>query len=493
MKNALRAVALSLLTGVLFALSLPPHDVEILGWVAFVPLLSAASEPGRRPLHAFGLGVLTCVVAGAALAGWRGSADGLRYAYLPFLWLGLVIGAVSAAAAWYRGRFAPDTALGLRWAVFVACVGVAAEWLTTLSPLPVGVALTQHKNLPLIQTAAYAGMWGVSFLLYLVNAAVVAALASRRVLPLAVAVPATLLCAAFGRFEQARTEAVQDARPLPVAAVQEYSEAEAGRYAPAGHSAPDDADEETLLARAAAGEAVLIVGSEEGLAAGFRPDDPADAVNRLARDCERAFVVGYQERGDPKDFNGAALVDGGGKTRSVHRKLKLFLGEKAAIQAGDRVTVAEIARPDDGRPVEVGTLICFDTCYPGIVRDEARQGAQVIAVPNFDPPVPGMVLHHLHAALMPFRAVENHVALVRADPNGKSMIVSPSGRVVAAAPLFRSQVLSGAVPLGDGRGTPYTAAGDWLAALCGIATSVLTVRAIRPAPKRADAASPTSV
>ena len=126
---------------------------------------------------------------------------------------------------------------------------------------------------------------------------------------------------------------------------------------------------------------------------------------------------------------------------------------------------------------KIGLLICFDTCYTGDVRQAVLNGARIPAVPNYDPPTPGNSLHNLHAALIPFRAVENHVALVRADPNGKSQIIDSAGRTVAESPMFQAVALVADVTPGDGQGTFFTRWGDWLAYLC--TASVVTFAALR--------------
>ena len=59
----MRRFVLTLISGALLALSLPPFDVEWLGWIALTPLLVAAS--GQRTLVATGMGVLAGVVCGA--------------------------------------------------------------------------------------------------------------------------------------------------------------------------------------------------------------------------------------------------------------------------------------------------------------------------------------------------------------------------------------------------------------------------------------------
>lgn len=76
------------------------------------------------------------------------------------------------------------------------------------------------------------------------------------------------------------------------------------------------------------------------------------------------------------------------------------------------------------------------------------------------------MLHELHSAVLPFRAVENRVAFVRADSNGSSQIVDATGRIVGQAPLWTTNVLVSQVSIGDGRGTLFTRWGDWFAWLC---------------------------
>jgi apolipoprotein N-acyltransferase len=84
-------------------------------------------------------------------------------------------------------------------------------------------------------------------------------------------------------------------------------------------------------------------------------------------------------------------------------------------------------------------------------------------MPNFDPPTPGGVLHRLHGAVLPFRAIENRVGFIRADWSGLSQLIDPYGRIVQQADLGRAEVLVADVPTGDGRGTCFTKLGDWVA------------------------------
>ena len=449
----MRQFLAALAAGGLFAISLPPLSWEWAGWLALAPLLAASV--GRRPLEAVGLGLLAGAVCGVLHAGGSRDTERLFWAYLPFLWLMLLFGLAALTSAWARGRMG-----GLPWVLFLACVGVTGEWLTTWLPLPLNVALCQSRNVVLIQIASVAGIWGVSFLVWLVNAAVADAILQRRLptRPLAVAVGLVLVSLCYGAV---RLYAPQPGQmPLRVAAIQDFTGDEVGDLLQHASDGGMDVDREAMTWRAAKGGAQLIVWSEECLGSAFNPDNPDDPTRTLARATNASLVVGYSDGSRPKPFNCAALIGPDGTVQGIHHKIHLYLGESQTVQRGGTPTAYETAR---GR---MGMEVCFDSCYTGVTRQIVRAGARLIAMPNYDPPSPHGVLHELHGAMLPFRAVENAVPFVRSDSNGLSQIIGPDGAIVAQAPLFAPDVLTGTVALGSGRGTFFTRWGDWAAYLC---------------------------
>ncbi len=438
---------LALLTGLLFAFSLPPYNWEWLGWVAFAPLLLAA--PGRRPLEAMGLGIIAGAACGAVQAGWSADTTRLFWAYIPFFWLTFLFGLVAVAAAWVPTTWTPTVRV-----LFLTSVGITGEWLTSFLPLPLNIGLSQFKFLPLIQISSLTGIWGVSFLLWWVNASLAEWVQRRNVLPLGIGTGLTALTLLFGYVSLAQTP---KGALLTVAAIQDLNREETGDLAPAGGKV----DRTAMTKEAAAKGATLIVWSEESLGGEFAPDSAKDETRTLARTLHSALVVGYSDDTKPKPYNCAAYVASSGDVLSpVHHKIHLYLSERETNKAGHAATVVETPQG------KLGLEICFDSCYTGTTREEVRQGARLIALPNYDPPTPRGVLHRLHGTMLPFRAVENHVPLVRADSNGQSQIINARGGIVGQAPLFVPDVLVGTVTLGGGQGTFFTRFGDWLAYAC---------------------------
>src|SRR5262249_7970057 len=149
----------------------------------------------------------------------------------------------------------------------------------------------------------------------------------------------------------------------------------------------DEGDRDALTRRAVGRGARLVVWSEDCLGSGFAPGGEGDATAELARALKAHLVVGYSEPGPLKSVNCAALVAPGGSVKGVHHKIPLFFGERQIRERG------RAARAFDSSMGRVGLEICFDNCYPGVTRRLVQDGAQIIAMPNYDPPTPRGVLH----------------------------------------------------------------------------------------------------
>jgi apolipoprotein N-acyltransferase len=455
--KSLATLLLFACSGMLFALSLPPF---VGGAYTIIPALVCLILGARRTrsgVFAFAQAMLVGAIVGMIhlFGGYNSSL--VLSASTPFLFLGLEFGIITIAVSQLT-RFYPQG--GKFWVLGVACIGVVAEWLLTFTPLPTSVAVALSATPILLQPAALGGIYLLSFLLWGLAAHLSHALlqfcktrklrheAHHVILidALLLLLLGTNLWTHFGR----------EAPTYTVATIQDYSN-EAQEIS--GKPIIEDLPKWDAMARVAAKSIPppsLIVAPEHGLGSFFRVNDPIIPANQVARELKTSLVVGFDEP-NPEDtnrpYNSAALVTPEGTTETIHHKLKPFLGEVMKITRGKSVTV-------DAK-TGVGMLICFDTCWPDIVRETARNGATVLAVPTYDPPTTNGVLTHLHASLMPIRAVENNLPIVRADANGKSQIVDGNGRILAESPLWESSVLVATVTPRT-RGTLYTILGDWV-------------------------------
>lgn len=160
---------------------------------------------------------------------------------------------------------------------------------------------------------------------------------------------------------------------------------------------------------------------------------------------------------------------------SFFRRLVPILDEELPRdgEPGDEVVVFNV------NGAQVGSVICFESTYPALVRRFVSAGAEVLVVTtnNASFGTTPAAAHHLNQSRM--RAMENGRAVVHAAIAGISAIISPDGGVVEHAPLFTRDVLRAEVPLHRGL-TPYARWGGVIEMLL-----LLTGLALAAKPRRA--------
>jgi deaminated glutathione amidase len=434
---------LTLISGLLLGLSLPPNPFGMLEWIAFVPLFIAARRSGA--IKAFHLGILSVFTSSLLIIVPMRTPEELGNAGGGCALLALLIGWTCAFAAAMR------TESPWKWAVGVAAAGVAGEWMTH-GLFPLYAAMGQWRNPSIMPVAAGAGIWGISFLIYALNA--ILAVAGDRLLPLGKnplartpspqafrhAAGAVALLAGIHLFGWGYNAREIAGKRLKVAAMQPGM---GGDYLP-------------LLHRAKAAGAEIVVWPELALSEPLEKDLEKHRVPGLTQ------VIGYKgappDEGLPQNY--AALVGPDGQITARYRKIHLFGSERFVHQPGRELVVA------DGPAGKAGLAICYDTMFTEVARGLVRRGAQILYVPNMDPGANRGALHALHAAVTVFRSAENGVPQVRSEWTGYSMIVDGRGRILADAGMVSPSVPVAEVTLPDRPGTLYTRTGEVLPPLC---------------------------
>ncbi len=479
--------------------------------MALVPLFIACE--GVAPLSAAGLGFVTGVAANYGIFWWLFEVSAFRAHH------SVIIGA-------YLGLYPAVWCVGMclfRRARLPLILTAPALWMALdylhanagFMALPWGtLAHTQHQNLAVLQVAALAGEYGVTFLVALGNAAVAAIILQRAWRSAAIA--ALVLALAHG----GGALALFLERPGPtlrVAAVQPNISNQQ-RSTPQGRAATLDRLER-LTRAAARSRPALIVWPETAVAAANLQANPplAMRLQELARAVQEPIVLGASEveKFAFRDQSGSArvrgynsaylLVPGGPLGTPYHKRALVPFGEYAPLQKvihwpawlvqptfetvpGDS---PHLFRLPGGTPF--GTLICWENLFAGLARESVQAGARLLVQLTNDAWFGRTAAPRQHNIASVLRGVENRVPIVIASNAGPSQIIDPHGRVLASGPdVFTEGNIVAEVRLGTG-GTLYTHVGDLFAFAVIAALALAVLRQVLPGRMPQDAGHPRTV
>jgi apolipoprotein N-acyltransferase len=507
---------LIVLSSLLQILIFPLPGLYVLSWVAFAPLIVAllrarpagaleidgainlqAAKPGQAFLLAYVSGILwyagTCYWIYNTMHEYGGLS-------VPLALLALFLFCLYLAL--YHGLFglllslAVDSGRDNRRALVAApFLWVAVELARTrVTGFPWNLLGTaQVDNISLSRITTWTGVYGVSFEIMLVNVAVAAAFLvprkKRRTLLIASVAAAAVLQA--GRLVEAPALPADHAALL----VQENISVQANwtrdafertlreltdLSAKASTTGPPSAD----LTRS---KVDFIVWPESP--APFFASDPLfrNPLSEMARATNTWVVTGaigstpimQGGKSASQIFNSAALVSPSGDWTARYDKVHLVpFGEYLpfpqlfAFAGGLTKEVGEFQSgasraPLDAGNTRLGVFICYESVFPGEVREFANQGAQVLVNLSNDGWYgdSGAYAQHLNQTRM--RAIENDRWILSATNTGVTASIDPYGRTVARLPRKERSALVAPYALTSVT-TFYTRHGDWFCWLCAI-------------------------
>ncbi|MDY0746897.1 nitrilase-related carbon-nitrogen hydrolase [Paucibacter sp. R3-3] len=444
------------LSAVLFYFSQGVADAWLLTWIAPTPLLWLAF--GNTPAWRLALASFVAYLAGQIyiLQCYDDAPPmvlaiifGLRPILFPFAILFARFGRRGC------GAFCALLAFPACWTAADYAVSLLSRHGTYGS-----IAYSEMSAPVVLQSASLLGMYSVTFILCLFASAL--ALAARGGRTAFVAAGAGLaLCAVDIGFGTARLLEPQSS-VLRVAALAET------RLADQDDVLGPDVDASSVLASAVRdlGErgAKLIVAPEESLATRREWRQEVFAPLQVASTQTGARIVaGFHERAPFGDIATAFSPDGSSR---VYAKRHLLLPIEAQFTPGIAPGIL-----GDGMAME----ICKDMDFPETIRQDARTGLNLVAVPAWDFGTDAW----LHARLAIMRGVENGFALVRAANNGLLTASDAHGRLIASKAVDTDQLvwILADLPLGPGP-TLYTHIGDVFPWTCLALTFVLAAAGI---------------
>ena len=406
--------------------------------------------------------------------------------------------------AWLRERGSASPFVG-------ACLWVALEHLRgfLLGGFPwASLGYSQHENSALLGIASLAGVYGLSFTVFLVGAALARLGESRRAgerVPGEIWVAFAVALALHGLGPLVRPVDTHGGETIRVAALQGNIDQ--------GVKWSRDWYERTIriyedLSREAAREgARLIVWPESAVPGAVELDEQlTHRLSRLARETQAAFVIGsvgveFSAAGDSprrRFFDSAFLIQPDGHWDARYDKSHLVpFGEYVPFRAllgkfiegvatgiassdvsqgeGPRVVSAnlragggQVALPPGAGTLKLGAPICYELLFPDLVRRFVGDGAQLLLGITNDAWYGRTGAPYQFLAMTAMRSAETGTWTVRAANTGVSAIIDSTGRVRDALAIFERGKLVATVPLRDvqKRPTIYVRIGDAFAHIC---------------------------
>lgn len=490
---------LAIASEILVALSFPGFELDPLIWFSLIPLFFALE--GTNYKQGFWLSAL----AGLGFFGillywvlvlweWVGFLIVPGYVLL-IAYLSLYWGAFGAIYSFFQRRLSP-----LWLALIVPSLWVVLEFIRaqTRFGFPWGdLGYALYKQTALIQIASITGVWGLSFVIVLVNYLLFRALKARRLVYLAAAVAIFLFMLGFGLYAmRPKTLQSQNAPEIKIAIIQPNISQRA-RF-------DRQKIEEHLqlyrrLLQQIEGEAINLVILPESILPGYILQQPEllSPFAEFAQKNEAYLLLGTLDTEAQNAYNATALLSPQGQIVDRYHKVQLVpfgeyvLFRDVLTKVGLEGLIRE-ALPGDfsfGRGFKVinsdlgkiATPICFESIFPAISRKFVQKGAQLLITVTNDAWFKRTKALPQHFTKGVFRAVENRRFFVQAANTGISGVISPHGKIIVRSSIEKEQILYAEVALSDDK-TIYARFGDWLVYLAAffLSTALAYAKLQRP-------------
>ncbi|MCM8782363.1 MAG: apolipoprotein N-acyltransferase, partial [Candidatus Omnitrophica bacterium] len=401
----------SALSGILLTLSYPVFNFEFFAFFSFVPLFLAVKNATLK--KAFFLSYISGLVFFIVTIYWL-----IHVTLLGLILLVLYLSLYFGVFGIFLKLLTPDSKF--QAIITIPAVWVLLEWLRSILLSGFGWALlgySQYLNLPVIQIADITGVWGVSFLVMMVNVGIWRLIAEKRKKEILVSMICLLIVLGYGYFKLSRRI---DGKVLKISVIQgnvpqhekwdeRFKEEILARY-------------ETLTKKAAMETPDLILWPETALP-GIVDEEPQllELVLKIAKDVKIPMLVGAVTREGANYYNSAILISEKGKIIGRYDKLHLvpfgeyvpfekyypYLRTLIGVPIGDFVAGKEYAVLKTEDLNEFSVLICFEDIIPVLSRRFVERGAKFLVNITNDGWFMRSSAPYQHAQASVFRAVEN--------------------------------------------------------------------------------------
>ncbi len=491
---------LAILSGALLVLGFPEFNLSILSWFALVPILFAIRDADWK--ESLWLGFITGIIYFGGIMYWImilipfSTIFWVTLGYLVlslylacyvFLW---TVSVNFISRHWLKSISIESFEYKLAYIFLVAVFWTGLEVLRghIVSGLPwASLGYTQWANIPMIQIASIFGVYGVSFVIVLLNASIVVFINDIKnwrssVKSMIIPTGILIVCLVYGLIVSSRPIESEKIKVALIPGNIKQKDKMASWGDKSGWIFEKYID---ITYRAVDEKPDLIVWPETAVPQLMFPaSEEYDKIKFLLSRWNTYLLMGAisYELTHPgyKVYNSAFLLDPKGDIIDKYDKIHLvpisesfpfkqYLPEKirnlvvgiSDFDSGNRYTVFRTPYANIGVP------ICFESVFPEISRKFINNGADAICIITNDSWFIGTFAAEQHFSMAPFRAVENRTSVFRCANYGISCIIDLYGRVTQKLDPKENEdgYLVGDVGIHQS-GTFYTKHGDYFPWTC---------------------------
>lgn len=456
MHGVARNIWYSILSGVLLALAFPKFNLFFLAWAALAPFFTAVVSAKNLKealfcglffgLFFFGID-LFWVTTLFRFVGWWVFLGWVAFVLFQSVFILLFVLLVRVTR--FRG-------------VWLAIIWVLVEWLRAQGAFgaTVGdIGYSQVCLLPLIQIASFTSVYGVSFLVVWVNAAIAEAGTKKNLVPTFLVLLLVISSYAYGSFVMEKD--IGGSKPVIKLALIQPNIDQKDKMDPA-KIADTFALQEKMSYQAARGNPEIIIWPETSVFSYLLRDAILfSRLQQLAIKTRAWLLIGtpYSDEGG-KVYNSIVSISPQGKVFSRYDKQHLVpFGEYLPFREVLYPFLKKVGYYDQAFasnpaaiPVwagkrKISAAVCFESAFPHLIRRmTSRDSAFILTVTNDawfgDSSAP---YFHLNTGIL--RAVENRKFFVQVGNSGITAVIDPYGRILARTSLNRREILTFEIPL----------------------------------------------
>jgi len=492
-------ILLSAVSGILLLLCFPKYDLYWIAWFALVPLLYCLSDVSGK--KAFLLGIITGLVFNYTLFYWFLSDFLIVYSKLSVYVSFIIYLALGVYLALYYGVFALvinvcSSRLQLPLYLTAPPLFVLLEFIRakvfTGFPWEL-LGYSQYNFLPLIQIADITGVYGVSFILVLINSVTAEILKKRFRFTGRLKTVFVIACAFVGlilTYGAVKLSHGNKEGSLFRASIIQGNISVKEKRSKDLKTAQGIIDKYgEMTTRALAYHPDVILWPETAMPFVYGVDRKSsesllDFQKRLGVPILLGTISSSNNSSSNSNqtYSNSALLLQDGNLTGMYNKVKLVpFGEyvPGGLKLGKIVDNFDFLSGDrtkvfDLNGVKFSVLICYEIIFPEISRNFVANGARVLFTISNDAWFGNTSAPYQHFSMAVFRAIENRVPLVRAANTGVSGFIDESGRVIKMGDIFSQEIYTGEVVSGKGN-TFYNRYGDVFVYACIIYMILITL------------------